>query len=332
MRLENSEPQEASSDDESFDFSTSSQPYLINMSLNHIPGVSEIDNDDCLVSYISEGCTDVGCSAVDDFDVDNTATNHEMVLEGDRILPRHCKFISLINSQSQIPSVTLEPLRGAIVVVNGTVISSSCVLESGDHVTIGVTLFRFINPLSMRYMEYSLNREVIEITPEDVLKELRKSLLSCRLSSSELPEIRAVKEDNARLLTPSVSPLFPTITADKTQSRLTPEACFVNLESPTLVEETPKPIIHDLLLKKERELQLNHFSLFVCNLEDEKKWLAHLIRDFPGSGSEFNLLPVYGLYFIIRNRQATGDENVLVMKIILSFKNLVLTLDYKVLV
>ncbi|KAJ3282964.1 kinesin-like protein Klp8 [Borealophlyctis nickersoniae] len=103
-------------------------PHLLN--LNEDPLMSE-----CLLYQLSSGITYVG-----------DRPDATIPLSGHTILPHHCHFVS-----DETGSVTLHVEKGALVYVNGRMVTGSKRLKSGYRVIIGEHhVFRFNNPEEVR--------------------------------------------------------------------------------------------------------------------------------------------------------------------------------------
>ena len=119
-------------------------PHLVNLSDD--PLLAE-----CLVYNIKPGKTNVG-------NVEDSSTASEIRLNGTKILRDHCTFE---NSDRQ---VTIIPMDGAAVMVNGIRIEAPTRLRSGNRIILGdFHIFRFNHPLEARAerKEQSLLRHTV---------------------------------------------------------------------------------------------------------------------------------------------------------------------------
>lgn len=119
-------------------------PHLVNLSDD--PLLAE-----CLVYNIKPGKTSVG-------NVEDSNTTSEIRLNGTKILRDHCTFE---NSDRQ---VTIIPMDGAAVMVNGVRIEAPTRLRSGNRIILGdFHIFRFNHPLEARAerKEQSLLRHTV---------------------------------------------------------------------------------------------------------------------------------------------------------------------------
>lgn len=119
-------------------------PHLVNLSDD--PLLAE-----CLVYNIKPGKTGVG-------NVEDSSTTSEIRLNGTKILRDHCTFE---NSDRQ---VTIIPMDGAAVMVNGVRIEAPTRLRSGNRIILGdFHIFRFNHPLEARAerKEQSLLRHTV---------------------------------------------------------------------------------------------------------------------------------------------------------------------------
>ena len=125
--------------------SSSTSKFAHFLNLNEDPSLSES------IAYIfKDGTTTIGRK-------DKDASSPDIVLYGSTIQKLHCKLIVCEN-------VTLHPLPDAKVLLNGAVINSAVVLNTGDRIILGNNyVFRFIDhrniPLdsisSIQYMNYN---------------------------------------------------------------------------------------------------------------------------------------------------------------------------------
>nr|XP_022336970.1 kinesin-like protein unc-104 isoform X11 [Crassostrea virginica] len=137
-------------------FSPKKSPHLVN--LNEDPLMSE-----CLIYYIKEGTTRVG--------LNNAAKNNDIQLSGSNILEEHCLFH---NSNGK---VTLLPIDGAVVYMNGKQITEETEMRTGARVIIGKHhVFRFNHPDQARQsrahlIDFDQIESVGSNEPEDVKTE-----------------------------------------------------------------------------------------------------------------------------------------------------------------
>lgn len=109
-------------------FSPKKTPHLVN--LNEDPLMSE-----CLLYYLKDGITRVG--------LEDTEHKHhsDIQLNGAHILEQHCVF------ENKDGVVTLTPCEGAMVYINGKVVTEMQVLKTGSRVILGKShVFRFNHP------------------------------------------------------------------------------------------------------------------------------------------------------------------------------------------
>ncbi|CAG9857792.1 unnamed protein product [Phyllotreta striolata] len=107
-------------------FSPKCTPHLVN--LNEDPFMSE-----CLIYYIKEGLTRIGS--------DQANTPQDIQLCGSHIKPEHCVFENKDNR------VTLVPVNGALIYVNGREITEPIQLKTASRVILGKNhVFRFTHP------------------------------------------------------------------------------------------------------------------------------------------------------------------------------------------
>uniref|UniRef100_A0A6P7G9A0 Kinesin-like protein unc-104 n=1 Tax=Diabrotica virgifera virgifera TaxID=50390 RepID=A0A6P7G9A0_DIAVI len=124
-------------------FSPKCTPHLVN--LNEDPFMSE-----CLIYYIKEGLTRIGS--------DQANIPQDIQLCGSHIKPEHCVFENKDNR------VTLVPLNGALIYVNGREVSDPVQLKTASRVILGKNhVFRFTHPEEVREL-----REKNMITSEHV--------------------------------------------------------------------------------------------------------------------------------------------------------------------
>ncbi|XP_057665128.1 kinesin-like protein unc-104 isoform X7 [Diorhabda carinulata] len=124
-------------------FSPKCTPHLVN--LNEDPFMSE-----CLIYYIKEGLTRIGS--------DQANIPQDIQLCGLHIKPEHCVFENKDNR------ITLVPLNGALIYVNGREITEPEQLKTASRVILGKNhVFRFTHPEEAREL-----REKNMITSEHV--------------------------------------------------------------------------------------------------------------------------------------------------------------------
>ncbi|GMT14789.1 hypothetical protein PFISCL1PPCAC_6086, partial [Pristionchus fissidentatus] len=112
-------------------------PHLVN--LNEDPLMSE-----CLLYYINEGHTIVGRMDAED--------RPDIILSGDAILPIHCIF------KHEDGAVSIEPIQGALIYVNGQQITTSKTLHTGNRVILGDHhVFRYNDPLEAKMSRHNLS-------------------------------------------------------------------------------------------------------------------------------------------------------------------------------
>ncbi|KAJ8923444.1 hypothetical protein NQ315_002003 [Exocentrus adspersus] len=113
-------------------FSPKCTPHLVN--LNEDPFMSE-----CLLYYIKEGLTRVGSAEAN--------IPQDVQLCGSHIKSEHCVFENKDNR------VTLVPLNGALIYVNGREVTEPVLLKTGSRVILGKNhVFRFNHPDEAREM------------------------------------------------------------------------------------------------------------------------------------------------------------------------------------
>lgn len=108
-------------------------PHLVNLSDD--PLLAE-----CLVYNLKPGVTTVG-----NVESESTADSHQLgiKLKGTRILPEHCSFENAADG-----TVTLIPMEGAAVMINGKRVTDPQQLHSGYRVILGdFHIFRFNHPM-----------------------------------------------------------------------------------------------------------------------------------------------------------------------------------------
>ncbi|CAH1116318.1 unnamed protein product [Phaedon cochleariae] len=114
-------------------FSPKCTPHLVN--LNEDPFMSE-----CLIYYIKEGLTRIG--------TDQANIPQDIVLCGSHIKSEHCVFENKDNR------VTLVPLNGALIYVNGREITEPIQLKTASRVILGKNhVFRFTHPEEVRELK-----------------------------------------------------------------------------------------------------------------------------------------------------------------------------------
>ncbi|GMR36091.1 hypothetical protein PMAYCL1PPCAC_06286, partial [Pristionchus mayeri] len=145
-------------------------PYLVN--LNEDPLMSE-----CLLYYLNEGVTRVGSS--------DAADRPDIVLSGEAILPVHCVF------KHENGCVELQPMKDALIYVNGQQISSIHSLHTGNRVILGDHhVFRYNDPLEAKMSRSNLGaiedqpldwkfaqEELLEEQGIDLNEEMQKKLV-----------------------------------------------------------------------------------------------------------------------------------------------------------
>ncbi|KAJ8959613.1 hypothetical protein NQ318_021799 [Aromia moschata] len=113
-------------------FSPKCTPHLVN--LNEDPFMSE-----CLIYYIKEGLTKIGSAEAN--------IPQDIQLSGSHIKSEHCVFENKDNR------VTLVPLNGALIYVNGREVTEPILLRTGSRVILGKNhVFRFNHPDEAREM------------------------------------------------------------------------------------------------------------------------------------------------------------------------------------
>nr|CAI5827544.1 unnamed protein product [Callosobruchus analis] len=111
-------------------FSPKCTPHLVN--LNEDPFMSE-----CLIYYIKEGLTRIGS--------DQANIPQDIQLYGSHIKSEHCVFENKDNR------VTLVPLNGALIYVNGREVTEPVQLKTASRVILGKNhVFRFTHPEEVR--------------------------------------------------------------------------------------------------------------------------------------------------------------------------------------
>lgn len=111
-------------------FSPKRTPHLVN--LNEDPFMSE-----CLIYYIKDGITRIGSAEAQEV--------QDIVLSGSHIQPEHCIF------ENKDGQITLIPMNGALIYVNGREITDPIVLKTGSRVILGKNhVFRFTHPDAVR--------------------------------------------------------------------------------------------------------------------------------------------------------------------------------------
>lgn len=111
-------------------FSPKRTPHLVN--LNEDPFMSE-----CLIYYIKDGLTRIGSEEAN--------SPQDVQLSGAHIKPEHCIF------ENKDRKITLIPLNGALIYVNGREITEPIVLKTGSRVILGNNhVFRFTHPDEVR--------------------------------------------------------------------------------------------------------------------------------------------------------------------------------------
>ncbi|XP_054265654.1 kinesin-like protein unc-104 [Macrosteles quadrilineatus] len=133
-------------------FSPKKTPHLVN--LNEDPLMSE-----CLLYYIKDGVTRVGSGS--------SNITQDIQLSGPHIQNEHCTF------ENKESVVTLQPLSGALIYVNGRQVSEPVVLKHGSRVILGKNhVFRFNHPDQARERrENKINELNSEEIKEDKIKE-----------------------------------------------------------------------------------------------------------------------------------------------------------------
>ncbi|XP_060522823.1 kinesin-like protein unc-104 isoform X4 [Cylas formicarius] len=139
-------------------FSPKKTPHLVN--LNEDPFMSE-----CLIYYIKDGLTRVGSAEAN--------IPQDIQLSGSHIKSEHCIFENKDNK------VTLVPLNGALMYVNGREVTEPISLPTGSRVILGKNhVFRFTHP-----------EEVREIREKNALSD---SMVDWNFAQTELLEKQGV--------------------------------------------------------------------------------------------------------------------------------------------
>ncbi|CAH0563531.1 unnamed protein product [Brassicogethes aeneus] len=150
-------------------FSPKRTPHLVN--LNEDPFMSE-----CLIYYIKDGFTRIGSAEAN--------IPQDVQLSGSHIKSEHCVFENKDNK------VTLVPLNGALIYVNGREVTEPILLTTGSRVILGKThVFRFTHPDEAREMrekntpletvDWSFaQNELLEKQGVDLKAEMAKKLVT----------------------------------------------------------------------------------------------------------------------------------------------------------
>ncbi|XP_076265727.1 kinesin family member unc-104 isoform X2 [Rhynchophorus ferrugineus] len=150
-------------------FSPKKTPHLVN--LNEDPFMSE-----CLIYYIKDGLTRIG--------TEEANCPQDVQLSGSHIKSEHCIF------ENKDKKITLIPLNGALIYVNGREVTEPIVLKTGSRVILGKNhVFRFTHPDEVREMRekntpaetvdwnYAQN-ELLEKQGVDLKAEMQKKLVT----------------------------------------------------------------------------------------------------------------------------------------------------------
>lgn len=151
-------------------FSPKRTPHLVN--LNEDPFMSE-----CLIYYIKDGLTRIGSAEAN--------IPQDVQLSGSHIKAEHCVFENKDNK------VTLVPLNGALIYVNGREVTEPIVLKTGSRVILGKNhVFRFTHPDEAREIREKNNTpsetvdwnfaqiELLEKQGVDLKAEMEKRLMT----------------------------------------------------------------------------------------------------------------------------------------------------------
>lgn len=151
-------------------FSPKCTPHLVN--LNEDPFMSE-----CLIYYIKEGLTRIGS--------DQANIPQDIQLCGSHIIPEHCVFENKDNR------VTLVPLNGALIYVNGREVTEPVQLKTASRVILGKNhVFRFTHPeevrelreknmISSEHVDWNFAQiELLEKQGVDLKAEMEKKLVT----------------------------------------------------------------------------------------------------------------------------------------------------------
>ncbi|KAL1498183.1 hypothetical protein ABEB36_009020 [Hypothenemus hampei] len=150
-------------------FSPKRTPHLVN--LNEDPFMSE-----CLIYYIKDGLTRIGSEEAN--------SPQDVQLSGSHIKPEHCIF------ENKDRKITLIPLNGALIYVNGREITEPVVLKTGSRVILGKNhVFRFTHPDEVREMREKntpaetvdwnfAQNELLEKQGVDLKVEMQKKLVT----------------------------------------------------------------------------------------------------------------------------------------------------------
>ncbi|XP_066140161.1 kinesin-like protein unc-104 isoform X2 [Euwallacea fornicatus] len=150
-------------------FSPKRTPHLVN--LNEDPYMSE-----CLIYYIKDGVTRIGSAEAN--------CPQDVQLSGSHIKPEHCIF------ENKERKITLIPLNGALMYVNGREVTEPIVLKTGSRVILGKNhVFRFTHPDEVREMREKntpaetvdwnfAQNELLEKQGVDLKAEMQKKLVT----------------------------------------------------------------------------------------------------------------------------------------------------------
>lgn len=150
-------------------FSPKRTPHLVN--LNEDPFMSE-----CLIYYIKDGLTKLGSEEAN--------SPQDIQLSGSHIKAEHCVF------ENKDKKITVVPLNGALIYVNGREIVEPVVLKTGSRVILGKNhVFRFTHPDEVREMREKntqpetvdwnfAQNELLEKQGVDLREEMKKKLVT----------------------------------------------------------------------------------------------------------------------------------------------------------
>ncbi|XP_030745342.1 kinesin-like protein unc-104 isoform X3 [Sitophilus oryzae] len=150
-------------------FSPKRTPHLVN--LNEDPFMSE-----CLIYYIKDGLTRIGSEEAN--------CPQDVQLSGSHIKAEHCIF------ENKDKKITLIPLNGALIYVNGREITEPIVLKTGSRVILGKNhVFRFTHPDEVREIREKsapaetvdwnfAQNELLEKQGVDLKAEMQKKLVT----------------------------------------------------------------------------------------------------------------------------------------------------------
>ncbi|XP_050299127.1 kinesin-like protein unc-104 isoform X2 [Anthonomus grandis grandis] len=150
-------------------FSPKQTPHLVN--LNEDPYMSE-----CLIYYIKDGLTRIGS--------EEASSPQDVQLSGSHIKPEHCIF------ENKDRKITLIPVNGALIYVNGREITEPITLKTGSRVILGKNhVFRFTHPDEVREMREKntpaetvdwnfAQNELLEKQGVDLRVEMQKKLVN----------------------------------------------------------------------------------------------------------------------------------------------------------